>query len=110
MHRNPIAVSEPPLGDRTAFTRGGISAFGFDQIKNVEHNQFAIKNLTNSLENHMHGNRSGWYGWFGLGGSVFQWHPEKKVGFAYVPSDLFWTDFVDFKASKIQKQVIDIIK
>ncbi len=22
--------------------------------------------------------RKGYYGWYGLGGSVFQWHPEEK--------------------------------
>jgi len=30
----------------------------------------------------------GFYGWFGFGGSVFQWNPELNISFAYVPSDL----------------------
>ena len=30
--------------------------------------------------------RDGYYGWVGYGGSVFQWHPKLKIGFAYVPT------------------------
>ena len=26
------------------------------------------------------GGRSGYVGWMGFGGSVFQWHPELKIG------------------------------
>merc|ERR1712037_344698 len=33
-----------------------------------------------------HGFRDGYYGWIGYGGSVFQWHPKLKIGFAYVPT------------------------
>jgi hypothetical protein len=29
--------------------------------------------------------REGFYGWFGVGGSVMQWNPELKIGFGYVP-------------------------
>ena len=29
--------------------------------------------------------RAGFYGWMGYGGSCFQWHPERKISFAYVP-------------------------
>ena len=29
------------------------------------------------------GLRDGWMGWMGFGGSVMQWHPELKIGFAY---------------------------
>ena len=28
----------------------------------------------------------GYYGWFGLGGSAFQWHPGHNIGFAYTCS------------------------
>merc|ERR1719400_1372668 len=37
-------------------------------------------------------NREGFYGWYGFGGSVFQWQPEHQIGFAFVPSLLFWSD------------------
>jgi len=36
--------------------------------------------------------RDGYYGWHGVGGAVMQWHPELKVGFAYVPRDLILGD------------------
>ena len=59
--------------------------------------------------------RNGFYGWMGFGGSVFQWHPELKIGlvpkqnylkiilmfdfrFAYVPTLLNWVDLVNNKA------------
>ena len=31
----------------------------------------------------------GWYGWEGIGGSVFQWNPELKISFAYIVTDLY---------------------
>ena len=34
--------------------------------------------------------RNGYYGWYGLGGSVFQWNPRLKIGFAYVPTLMAW--------------------
>merc|ERR1719411_1294064 len=38
------------------------------------------------------GGRDGYYGWFGYGGSVFQWHPDLKISFAYTPPLLHWAD------------------
>ena len=46
--------------------------------------------------------REGYYGWFGVGGSVFNWHPELKIGFGYVPTYLNWLDLQNGKAAKIQ--------
>ncbi len=28
---------------------------------------------------YIRGLRKGYFGWYGLGGSVFQWHPEEKL-------------------------------
>ena len=36
------------------------------------------------------GGRDGYYGWFGYGGSVFQWHPDLRIGFGYTPTLLHW--------------------
>ena len=49
--------------------------------------------------------RDGYVGWMGLGGSVFQWHPELKIGFAYVPSHLQGFDFMNLRASYLQGEV-----
>ena len=37
------------------------------------------------------GDREGWVGWMGLGGSVVQWHPQERVGFAYAINKLEWS-------------------
>ena len=50
--------------------------------------------------------RNGFYGWMGFGGSVFQWHPELKIGFAYVPTLLNWVDLVNNKARLLQEEVV----
>merc|ERR1712037_416166 len=41
--------------------------------------------------------RGGYFGWMGFGGSVFQWHPELKIGFGYVPTLLTWIDLTNNK-------------
>ena len=50
--------------------------------------------------------RSGFYGWMGFGGSVFQWHPELKIGFGYTPTLLTWIDLINNKARLMQGEVI----
>jgi len=45
--------------------------------------------------------REGWFGWLGVGGSVFQWHPELKIGFGLVPNDLNFLDMAGYKQAKI---------
>jgi len=50
--------------------------------------------------------RLGYYGWMGYGGSVFQWHPELKIGFGYVPTLLSWIDLTNNKARLLQGEVV----
>merc|ERR1711942_421797 len=49
--------------------------------------------------------RLGYFGWMGYGGSVFQWHPELKIGFGYAPTLLQWFDFTNNKARLLQGEV-----
>ena len=49
--------------------------------------------------------RLGYFGWMGYGGSVFQWHPELKIGFGYVPTLLNWIDLTNNKARLLQGEV-----
>ena len=35
---------------------------------------------------------AGMYGWFGYGGSLFLWDPQREIGIAYVPTYLAWYD------------------
>jgi len=50
--------------------------------------------------------RQGYYGWMGLGGSVFQWHPELRIGFGYAPTLLTWIDLINNKARLMQGEVV----
>jgi hypothetical protein len=43
----------------------------------------------------------------GLGGSVFQWHPELKIGFGYTITHMLWFDVLNTKAAYMQKEVAD---
>ena len=65
MHAEPTEGELFPgvLDWKEMFTQGGVAKFG--------------------------GNRTGYYGWFGLGGSAFHWHPELKIGFAYTCTLLY---------------------
>ena len=45
----------------------------------------------------------------GYGGSVFQWHPELKIGFAYAPSLLCWHDMTNNKGALLQQQVVKCV-
>jgi len=49
--------------------------------------------------------REGFMGWMGFGGSVLQWHPDKKIGFGFCSSLVDITDMNNNKATKLQKAV-----
>ena len=56
------------------------------------------------------GERTGYYGWMGYGGSVFQWHPELKIGFAYLPSLLQPMDMTNLRGARLQKVAVDCVR
>ena len=58
----------------------------------------------------LHDHREGFYGWMGFGGSAFQWNPELKISFAYVPSDLFAMDFTCRRAAKLQSVLVKCVQ
>ena len=49
--------------------------------------------------------REGWYGWFGLGGSLMQWHPDLKIGFGFCPSFMNAEDVLNQRGAKLQNIV-----
>ena len=53
--------------------------------------------------------RAGYVGWMGFGGSVFQWHHDLKIGFAYVPTLLDWTDLNNSKALRLQECLVECV-
>ena len=54
--------------------------------------------------------RDGFYGWMGYGGSIFQWHPEYKVGFAYTPTLLEWYSLGNNKGRLLQGEVVKCVE
>ncbi len=50
--------------------------------------------------------RGGFYGWMGLGGSIFQWHPDAEIGFAFVPTSLHVLDFFNERGKHFQAAVL----
>ena len=54
--------------------------------------------------------RNGYYGWFGYGGSVFQWNPDLRIGFAYTPTYLYWFDGSNNRGRILQQEVVKCVK
>jgi CubicO group peptidase (beta-lactamase class C family) len=96
LHADPI---EADMGfTNTTFTQGGVAHF-------TECNQSSTR-----MQKAINEGREGFYGWMGLGGSLFQWHPEHKIGFAYVPTSLNVIDLVNERGKAYQAEVLRCIK
>ena len=54
--------------------------------------------------------RDGFYGWFGYGGSIFQWHSKYKVGFAYTPTLMEWYSPDNQKGRLLQGEVLKCVE
>ena len=80
---------------RTQFTKGGICLF-----KNLPDANYWEKEKFNK-------NCEGFYGWMGAGGSIFQWHPELEIGFAFIPTFLHALDMFNERGAKLQQLVKD---
>jgi len=80
---------------RTRFTKGGVNFY-----RNLE-------DANEGEKEHLNKNRDGFYGWMGYGGSLFQWHPELKIGFAFVPSVLNIVEFCNERGAVLQQLVKD---
>lgn len=78
----------------TSFTQGGVNAF----TKEGAHGD--------KLERAFNEGREGFFGWMGLGGSVFQWNPEREIGFAYVPTSLHVLDLLNERGKIYQAEVL----
>ena len=81
-----------------SFTQGGLAAFG------------QTSDRPSRADRGLNYGREGFYGWMGLGGSIFQWHPEKEIGFAYVPTSLNVLDFVNERGKSYQTEVLKILQ
>ena len=82
----------------TCFTQGGVALFHETSGKST------------LLEQGLNDGREGYYGWMGLGGSLFQWHPQYKIGFGYVPTSLNVLDLVNERGKAYQAEVVRCIE
>jgi hypothetical protein len=46
----------------------------------------------------------------GLGGSIFQWHPELDIGFAFVPTMLHVVDLFNERGMRYQVAVLQCVE
>ena len=81
----------------TRFTQGGVAAF----------NQ--VTRPSSRLESELNNGRGGFFGWMGLGGSLFQWHPEFRIGVGYVPTSLNVMDIVNERGKSYQEETLKCI-
>ena len=96
MHEDPVKAAMGALLT-TRFTQGGVDSFT------------ACNPGSTQAERDFNEGREGFYGWMGLGGSIFQWHPGLDIGFAFVPTSLHVLDFLNERGKKYQAETLDCI-
>lgn len=96
LHAQPIEADMAFI--TTRFTQGGAAAFSEVGVS------------SSSLDSGLNQGREGFYGWMGLGGSLFQWHPESRIGFGYVPTSLNVMDMVNERGKAYQAEVLKCVR
>ena len=92
LHAHPVEAGM--IGASSIFTQGGV-------------NQFVdVGAKSSGPERAFNEGREGFYGWMGLGGSIFQWHPEREIGFAFVPTSLHLVDVLNERGKVYQAEVL----
>jgi CubicO group peptidase (beta-lactamase class C family) len=81
----------------TRFTQGGVNQFTECTAESTK------------LEREFNTGREGFYGWMGLGGSIFQWHPQLDIGFGFVPTSLHILDLLNERGKEYQAEVLRCI-
>ena len=95
LHSEPVKAT---MGmGRTIFTQGGIAHFTPCDAN------------SSKLDEAFNTGREGFYGWMGLGGSIFQWHPAHRIGFGYVPTSLNVADILNERGKAYQAEVLRCI-
>lgn len=90
-HAEP--VTRDMMSMNTTFTQGGLATF------------HTAGPSAGKMDQGLNNGREGYYGWMGLGGSIFQWHPEARIGFAYVPTSLNFLDLVNERGKGYQAEL-----
>lgn len=96
MHSDPIKADMGFI--TTTFTQGGVAFFS------------ECDGNSSQLDRAINTGREGFFGWMGLGGSLFQWHPELKIGFGYIPTSLNVIDLVNERGKAYQAEILKCVK
>ena len=96
LHANPIEADMAFAP--TDFTQGGVNRFGSSPAARGD------------LGRALNAGREGFYGWMGFGGSIFQWHPEHEIGFAFVPTSLHAIDLCNERGKVYQAEVLRCVE
>jgi CubicO group peptidase (beta-lactamase class C family) len=96
MHDNPVKADMGGLLT-TRFTQGGVDSFT------------ECEPGCSRAERAFSEGREGFYGWMGFGGSIFQWHPQLDIGFAFVPTSLHVLDFLNERGKVYQAETLNCI-
>ena len=96
LHKDPQPASMGGVLP-TRFTQGGVDQF----LPSPSGTPWFTRALNDG--------REGFYGWMGLGGSVFQWHPGAEIGFAFVPTSLHVIDLLNERGKLFQAAVLECI-
>jgi CubicO group peptidase (beta-lactamase class C family) len=96
LHQDPVEA-EMGFGP-TNFTQGGVNLFTEVGAK------------SSAIDRAFNVGREGFYGWMGLGGSIFQWHPEHEIGFGFVPTALHVIDILNERGKVYQAEVLRCVE
>ena len=93
LHAKPVEAMMGTLMP-TRFTQGGVDCFQ------------PCGPGSPLLERAFNQGREGFYGWMGFGGSIFQWHPQQDISFAFVPTSLHYLDLLNERGKCYQAEVL----
>ena len=96
LHEHPLKASMGNLFV-TRFTQGGVDSF----VRSTRE--------SSRIERDFNEGREGFFGWMGLGGSIFQWHPGQEIGFAFVPTSLHVLDFLNERGKRYQAEILKCV-
>lgn len=93
VHAKPVNAQMGGLM-ATRFTQGGVNEF------------LPCNSQSTKLEREFQVGREGFFGWMGLGGSIFQWNPEQDIGFGFVVTELHVLDLLNERGKTYQAEVL----
>jgi CubicO group peptidase (beta-lactamase class C family) len=96
-HEDPVKAAMGGILT-TRFTQGGVDCF------------LPCTPDSSRAERDFNEGREGFYGWMGLGGSIFQWHPALDIGFAFVPTALHMLDLFNERGKRYQAEVLRCVE